>query len=161
VIAFIYADLIIIPIVLAYRKFYGGRAAARIVALMLVAMITAALVVDVVFTAAGLVPTQRPSIDSITSRGIGWNYTTVLNILFLFVAAALVALTLRRGAKDPVCGMTVDRRKTSQHSRFAGTTVYFCSAHCKHRFDGDPERYVAAGQERAVAPAVHAGHHQH
>jgi hypothetical protein len=57
-------------------------------------------------------PETRPSIDSITARGIGWNYTTFLNIVFFGVAAALVGLTVRRGARDPVCGMTVDRSKT-------------------------------------------------
>jgi hypothetical protein len=57
--------------------------------------VLAALAVDGIFNAAGLVPTTRPSIDSITSRGISWNYTTFLNIVFLGVAAALFGLTLR------------------------------------------------------------------
>jgi uncharacterized membrane protein YraQ (UPF0718 family)/YHS domain-containing protein len=156
VIAFVYADLVILPIVVAYRKYYGARAAFVIVALMLAAMIAAALVVDGLFAAAGLIPNHRPSIDSITSRGIEWNYTAVLNVLFFCVAAALVALTLRRGARDPVCGMTVDRRKTPWRSAVDGRAVYFCSAHCKHRFDAGPDRFV---EGRDVAPAAHAGHH--
>jgi uncharacterized protein len=98
VIAFIYADLIVIPIVLIYRKYYGGRITALLVAIMFVTMVSAALIVDGIFSAAGLVPTHRPSIDSITSRGISWNYTTWLDIVFFFVAAALVALTVRGGA---------------------------------------------------------------
>ena len=62
------------------------------------------------FGLAGLIPSERPDVDSITERAIGWNYTTFLNIVFLGIAAVLVGLTLRRGARDPVCGMTVDRK---------------------------------------------------
>src|SRR5205807_3917007 len=60
VVAFIFADLIVLPIVAIYRKYYGGRFAARIVALMFVTMAAAALVVDGIFSVAGLVPTHRP-----------------------------------------------------------------------------------------------------
>ena len=95
VIAFIYADLLVIPIVIAYTKYYGRDLTARLVAIMFAAIVLAALAVDGIFNAAGLVPTTRPSIDSITSRGISWNYTTILNIVFLGVAAALFGLTLR------------------------------------------------------------------
>ena len=99
VLAFVYADLIVIPIVLAYRKFYGGKVTALLVGIMFVTMVAAALIVDGIFSALGLVPTDRPSIESISEREITWNYTTVLNILFTFVAAALVALTLRPSAR--------------------------------------------------------------
>jgi uncharacterized protein len=155
VIAFIYADLLIIPIVLAYRKYYGWNVTWRIVAIMFGAIVVAALAIDGLFSAAGLIPTHRPSIDSITSRGIEWNYTTVLNILFLFVAAALFGLTLRRGARDPVCGMTVDRHKTPHRSIVGARTVFFCSAGCKAKFDVDPDTYIG---RRAETTLAHAGH---
>jgi uncharacterized membrane protein YraQ (UPF0718 family)/YHS domain-containing protein len=142
VIAFVYADLIVIPIVLIYVKFYGRALTWRLVAVMFATMVAAALVVDGLFSAAGAIPEKRPSIDSITNRGIGWNYTTVLNIVFFAVAAALVGLTLRRGARDPVCGMTVDRFKTPHRSVFAGRTFFFCGAGCKARFDADPEAFA-------------------
>jgi uncharacterized protein len=102
VIAFIYADLITLPIVLIYRKYYGTRFALKLVGLMFLAMVAAALLVDLVFTATGLVPDTRPSIDSITDRGISFNYTAVLNIVFTAVGAALVWLTVRPGATGPV-----------------------------------------------------------
>ncbi|MDQ2983876.1 MAG: permease [Actinomycetota bacterium] len=157
VLAFIYADLIIIPIVLAYRKYYGGKVTARLVGIMFGAMVVAALAVDGLFNAAGLVPEHRPSIDSITSRGVTWNYTTFLNIVFLIIGAALITLTLRRGARDPVCGMTVDRKKAVT-SEYGGKTVYFCGPGCKAKFDADPERYLdPSGREQA--PDGHAGHH--
>jgi YHS domain-containing protein/uncharacterized membrane protein YraQ (UPF0718 family) len=155
VIAFIYADLIIVPLVLIYGRYYGWRLTALLVGIMFAVMVAAALVVDGIFGAAGLIPEHRPSIDSITSRGITWNYTTFLNIVFSLVAAALVGLTLRRGARDPVCGMTVDRG-TALTSEFHGRTFYFCSPGCRDRFEADPERYVST-VAREAAPLEHAG----
>jgi len=149
VIAFIYADLIIIPLVLVYGRYYGWRLTALLVGIMFTAMAAAALAVDGMFSAVGLVPDKRPSIDSITSRGISWNYTTALNILFTLVAAGLVALTLRRGSRDPVCGMAVDRR-TALTSEFRGKTYFFCGPGCRAKFEADPERY--ASSERQIAP---------
>ena len=151
VIAFIYADLIIIPIVIAYTKFYGRELTARLVTIMFVSMVLAALAVDGIFSALGLVPTSRPSIDSISSRGISWNYTTVLNIVFLAIAAALFGLTLRRGAKDPVCGMTVDRRAGKPTSVYQGRAYYFCGEGCKARFETEPAHYVDATHGPALA----------
>jgi uncharacterized protein len=148
VIAFIYADLLIIPLILIYNRYYGRRVTVRLVAIMFVSMAAAALAVDAIFSAADIIPSTRPSIESITERGIGWNYTTFFNIVFFLVAAALVSLTVRRGARDPVCGMTVDRSKTPYRSEYKGRTVYFCSAGCKASFDAGPERYIdPAGRE--------------
>ena len=75
VIAFIFADLITLPIVLIYRKYYGTRFALKLVGFMLAAMVIAALAVDLLFSAIDLVPQARPSIESITDRGIAFNYT--------------------------------------------------------------------------------------
>jgi uncharacterized membrane protein YraQ (UPF0718 family)/YHS domain-containing protein len=159
VIAFIYADLIIIPIVLAYRKYYGGAVTARLVAIMFATMVMTALAVDGLFSVAGLVPEKRPTIDSITSRGIGWNYTTALNIVFLLVAASLGALTLRRGARDPVCGMTVDR-SNALTAGFGGRSFYFCGPGCKAKFEGDPQAYLGR-DGRAEAALSHGSHSHH
>jgi hypothetical protein len=159
VIAFIYADLLIIPLILIYLRYYGRRVTVRLVTIMFLSMAAAALAVDGIFSAADLIPTQRPSIESITERGIGWNYTTFLNIVFFLIAAALFSLTVRRGARDPVCGMTVDRSKTPYRTDYKGRTVYFCSAGCKASFDTDLERYVDPAGREAQALA-HAGHQQ-
>jgi uncharacterized membrane protein YraQ (UPF0718 family)/YHS domain-containing protein len=158
VIAFIYADLIIIPLVLVYGRYYGWRITAVIVSLMFGAMVAAALAIDGIFSAAGLVPQERPSIDSITERGITWNYTAVLNIVFTLVAAALFGLTLRRGARDPVCGMRVDRSKAPS-LEYGGKRYFFCGPGCRAKFEADPERYAASGAAAEPAPA--AGHHHH
>jgi uncharacterized membrane protein YraQ (UPF0718 family)/YHS domain-containing protein len=142
VIAFIFADLIILPIINAYRKYYGARFALLLTAVMLGAMVVAALIVDGLFSVLGLVPTQRPSVESIVERPVTWNYTSVLDVTFGVVFVALIALTLRRGAKDPVCGMTVDRHAGGPTSSHRGRTYFFCGAHCKHTFDHDPETYA-------------------
>ena len=155
VIAFIYADLIVVPIILIYGKFYGWRLTRRLVAIMFVTTVVAALAVDGLFSAFGIVPEHRPSIESVTERGIEWNYTAVLNIVFFTVAAVLVGLTVRRGARDPVCGMTVDRFKTPHRSVVRGETYFFCGAGCKRRFDADPDAYLAG--EKGPPPS-HAHH---
>jgi P-type Cu+ transporter len=58
------------------------------------------------------------------------------------VFAALIALTLRRGVKDPVCDMTVDKHANGPTSEYDARTFFFCGAHCKHTFDDDPARYA-------------------
>ncbi len=92
VMAFIFADLIVLPIVLAYRKYYGWPFTLRIVALMLLAMILAALAVDGLFSAAGLIPTARPSRDDIFGS-VELDYKLALNLLGLVVFAALFWLS--------------------------------------------------------------------
>ena len=135
VIAFLFADLLIVPILSAYRKYYGPRVATRLAAGMFGAMAIAALVVDGVFSLVGLVPAHRPSIASVAERPITWNYTSVLDIVFAAVFVALFALTFRHGAKDPICGMTVDRRGGGPTTRVGRKVVYFCGPGCKSRFD--------------------------
>jgi uncharacterized membrane protein YraQ (UPF0718 family)/YHS domain-containing protein len=137
VMAFIFADLIVIPIVLIYRKYYGTAFALRISALMLLTMIVAALAVDGLFRVAGLVPTTRPSADDVFGE-IALDYKLVLNVIALAAFAALIALTRRRGATDPVCGMTVDRAKAVTLDD-GGRTVYFCSEHCRQAYAAERE----------------------
>jgi uncharacterized membrane protein YraQ (UPF0718 family)/YHS domain-containing protein len=149
VMAFIYADLVVLPILAIYRKYYGWAFAARITALMLVTMAVAALVVDGAFTALGLVPDARPTRDDIFGS-IQLDYKLVLNAVGLVVFAALFGLTMRRGATDPVCGMRVDRAKALQWEH-DGVTHYFCSEHCLQRFQS--QQAAAAGEpSRATLP---------
>ncbi len=93
VVAFIFADLIIVPIVLAYRKYYGTQFALRITALMLVTIIVAALIVDGVFGLVGLVPTgPRPSRGDVFGS-VGLNYKLVLNVIATAIFMTLVWLS--------------------------------------------------------------------
>src|SRR3954469_10119685 len=89
VVAFIFADLITLPIVLVYRKYYGTRFALKLAGLLLATIVVAALLVDLLFSGLGAVPHSRPSIASITGRRTDLNYTAVLNIVFTLVAVAL------------------------------------------------------------------------
>jgi uncharacterized protein len=132
VMAFIFADLIVLPILAIYRKYYGTAFALRITALMLLTMIVAALAVGGLFDLLGLIPTTRPSADDVFGE-IGLDYKLVLNVIGLAIFVALIALTRRRGATDPVCGMTVDRAKAVTLEE-DGHTVYFCSEHCRHAY---------------------------
>jgi hypothetical protein len=142
VMAFIFADLIVLPIIAIYRKYYGWAFAMRITALMLVTMAAAALLVDGIFTALGLVPDTRPTRDDIFGA-IQLDYKLVLNALGLVIFLALFGLTMRRGATDPVCGMKVDRAKALRLEH-GGRTYYFCSEHCMRRFQA--ERAEAGSQ---------------
>ncbi|MHB8243019.1 MAG: permease [Solirubrobacteraceae bacterium] len=128
VIAFVFADLIVLPIIVIYRKYYGQAFAVRIVALMFVTMVLAALAVDGLFSLAGLVPAARPTRADIFS-GVKVDYKLFANIAGVAVFAALFALTMRRGATDPVCGMKVDRHRAIK-VHHQGRTVYLCSEHC-------------------------------
>ena len=153
VIAFIFADLIVLPIVQIYRKYYGNAYAMRIVALMFVTMVLAALIVDGLFSGAGLIPHTRPTRGDIFGH-IKLDYKLATNVLGAAVFAALFALTVRRGVTDPVCGMKVDRAKAID-MEFAGDTFYFCSEHCLHVFEANPAQHLdsAAGET-----TVHDGH---
>jgi uncharacterized protein len=95
VMGFIFADLIVIPIVLAYRKYYGTQFALRITALMFVTTVVAALAVDGLFSLAGLVPSSRPSRADVFSS-IELDYKLVLNVLAVAVFGILIYLTVRR-----------------------------------------------------------------
>ena len=88
VVAFIFADLIIIPILVIYRKYYGTRMTLFMLGSFYVTMVRAGYVVELLFGGLGLIPTRRHA--TVGERPSRWNYTTVLNIVFLVVAAGLV-----------------------------------------------------------------------
>lgn len=88
VIAFIFADLIVIPIIDIYRRYYTGRVAWLLTWTMFVAMSVAGLGVELLFKVIGWVPSERHA--TVTEAQLAWNYTTILNIVFLAMAAILV-----------------------------------------------------------------------
>jgi uncharacterized membrane protein YraQ (UPF0718 family) len=95
VLSFIFADLIVLPVLDIYRKYYGLRMAGFLLATFYAAMVAAGLVVDLVFEGLGLVPSGRHA--KVEMASITWNYTTVLNIVFLALALALVVRFVRTG----------------------------------------------------------------
>jgi uncharacterized protein len=89
VISFIYADLIIIPLILIYRKYYGTKAALYITGVLFVSMVSAGIIVDLLFGAFGLIPTVRPA-SAIAEASFQWNYTTWLDFAAILLSGWFV-----------------------------------------------------------------------
>jgi uncharacterized membrane protein YraQ (UPF0718 family) len=98
VIAFLFADLIILPILNIYRKYYGLKVAAILFAAFYAAMALAALAVEAIFGVLHLIPQERRV--HIMQESIRWNYTSVLNLLFLLVSAVLLFRFLKTGGPE-------------------------------------------------------------
>ena len=154
VIAFVFADLIAMPLILIYRKFYGNQLTLRLVGLFYVIMAVAGLITEGIFRLLHLVPRTRTL--QITSAHFQWNYTTYLNFLFIAVAVVIWWLARNRArfgggqgyAIDPVCAMQVRTDDAPAESFFEDDHYYFCSDRCRERFDAQPQRY-ASGEARA------------
>jgi uncharacterized protein len=112
VVSFIFADLIVLPILDIYRKYYGGRIALHILGTFYVTMAAAGYLVEVLFGALGIVPTQRNIV--VFTEGPSFNYTTVLNLVFLTLAAMLVWRFLRTGGPAMLRMMNAPQQ-TSEH----------------------------------------------
>jgi len=95
VIAFIYADLLILPILNIYRKYYGTRMMLTLLGTFYAAMVAAGYLVELIFGTANLIPSQRNA--TVMQASISWNYTTWLNIVFLVIAALLVVRFVTSG----------------------------------------------------------------
>jgi uncharacterized membrane protein YraQ (UPF0718 family) len=95
VLAFIFADLLILPILDIYRRYYGWRMAGFILATFYATMVAAGLVVEFLFQGLGLQPTTRNA--KVETAHVSWNYSTYLNVVFLAVAAVLTWRYFRRG----------------------------------------------------------------
>lgn len=98
VIAFIFADLIVLPILNIYRKYYGLKASVFLFATFYAAMVGAALLVELLFDVLGLIPATRSA--KVIEASITLNYTTVLNIIFLFIATLLLVRFFRTGGPE-------------------------------------------------------------
>ena len=173
VISFIFADLIILPILNIYRKYYGGRMSLYLLAVSYAAMALAGFLVGGAFQLLGLAPTNHHL--TIFETQPTWNYTTFLDIACLLLMAVLAWRFVTTGGiemlraharrpqpgaqlvRDPVCGMSVDPATATQQADFGGETYYFCSAGCRSVFEGDPSRYAVRGGA-LVGQAMHGGH---
>jgi uncharacterized membrane protein YraQ (UPF0718 family) len=116
VLAFIFADLIILPILDIYRRYYGLRMAAFLLVTFYAAMALSGLAVELLFQAIGLAPTERHA--KIVEASVTWNYTTILNIVFLALAALLVWRFLATGGLPMLKMMNTppDRSAHAHHS---------------------------------------------
>ena len=98
VVSFIFADLIIIPILMIYRKYYGARMAWFLAGTFYVTMVIAGYLIEIIFDLLRLVPTGARN-ATVGADGITWNYTSALNIVFLLLAAVLLWRFLTTGGR--------------------------------------------------------------
>jgi uncharacterized protein len=163
VIAFIFADLIAFPLLLIYRRYYGKRLMLRMLVVFWALMSTAGLLTELLFRAAGLVPTVRPT--TVAPAHFSWNYTTYLNLIFLVLFGVLYWLYRNRerlgggerSARDPVCGMQVEIAHAPAVLEQAGVRHYFCSDHCAEQFhpDRDGDGHTTPEGTRSDAARAH------
>lgn len=142
--AFIFADLIAMPLLLIYRKQYGWRMALRLLGLFWLVISAAGLATQYLFSALGLIPPTGGGV--VVGDTVRWNWTTYLNIAALVAFGVLYWLYRNRAglgggdgyAIDPVCGMQVESAHAPATALQGGHHVYFCSEHCRDRYLSAP-----------------------
>jgi uncharacterized membrane protein YraQ (UPF0718 family)/YHS domain-containing protein len=142
--SFVFADLITLPLLLIYRKYFGTAITLRLLAAFWAAMSAAGLATEYLVRAVHLVPKVGTHIVPLTHAGA--NYTTVLNALaaigfgvlyWLYRSRTAGASGADRYAKDPVCGMQVEKAIAPARLQLGPQTLYFCSDHCSAKFAAD------------------------
>jgi uncharacterized membrane protein YraQ (UPF0718 family) len=121
VVSFIFADLIVLPILNIYRKYYGPRVSLYLLVTFYATMVVAGLVVETVFGALGLVPEQRNA--KVVETSITWSYTTVLNLVFLALTLVLVVRFLRTGGPAMLRMMNKPTRQVVASSSNGGGSM--------------------------------------
>lgn len=156
VVSFIFADLLILPILVIYRKYYGAKMAAFLAGTFYLASVIAGFVVELLFGALGLVPQQRTA--RVEMAHISWNYTTYLNIAFLLLAVVLIVRFLRTGgpAMMKMMGGGPDDMAAHDHSghNMIAQDHSGQSGSPVHHHDG-PTR------DRPPTPGTHSHHDHH
>jgi len=118
VVAFLFADLIILPILNIYRKYYGWRIAVILAALFYAAMVLAGYAVELMFGVLHLVPGQRHAL--VETAHISWNYTTFLNIGFGLLALLMLYRFFTTGGPDMLRMMSAPAEgRSSRHGHGA------------------------------------------
>jgi hypothetical protein len=143
VISFIFGDLIALPLLLIYRRYYGTRVMLRLLLVLWAAMSAAGLLTEAIFRGAGLVPTSRATVLDHTT--FSWGATTYLDLIALVLLAALFwmrAYWQSSGAGgayavDPVCGMQVRTADAPASIVLDTGTVHFCSDRCADKYQTD------------------------
>ncbi len=138
-ISFIFADLVALPLVLIYRKFYGLKLSMKLVAVFWLTMSVSGFLTEKIFSLFNLLPSHHAIVPH-ASR-IGNNFTSWMNLIALIVSVGIFALykTRNRGedsayAKDPICGMQVEKATAAAVFEHNGETYYFCAPGCMESF---------------------------
>jgi YHS domain-containing protein len=150
VVAFIFADLITLPLLIIYRKYFGTKVMLRILVSFWIVMSLGGLAIGYLVQALGLVPTSRPT--QIAPTSFAFNYTSVLDVIFIAIVGILYYLHRNRArfgggagyAIDPVCGMQVETSSAPARATHNGVIQHFCSDRCREKFARKPERFVSA-----------------
>ncbi|MGH3732414.1 MAG: permease [Acidimicrobiales bacterium] len=137
VIAFLFADLVTLPLLVIYRRYYGTASAWRLFALLWATASGAGLAIDGLFHLTHLIPQSRHV--AVLSGQFPLGATLVLNVLALIVLVIVWRLSRssklnRDAATDPICGMTVDPANAPASATRNGETFHFCSLGCRDRF---------------------------
>lgn len=111
VISFIYADLIVLPIINIYRKYYGWAMALRLSVLLYISMAISGYFIEILFTLLGLIPEQRTA--KMEFATISWNYTTILNIIFLVITVFVLIRFFKTGGMKMLKMMNSREGKTA------------------------------------------------
>jgi YHS domain-containing protein len=153
VIAFVYADLVTIPVLNVYRKYYGWKVMAYILGVFFLTMAFSGFLMEELFDALGIVPNLAGGRTATEQTYFEFNYTFYLNLI-AFALSGFLLYVYDRGLgapgqySDPVCGMrTDDDGPTATHD---DEMYYFCSESCKRVFTDDPSNY--ADVRPAAAP---------
>jgi uncharacterized membrane protein YraQ (UPF0718 family) len=148
-ISFIFADLISLPLVLIYRKYYGTKLAIRLTLVFWLVMSISGLITEFIFKLLNLVPMVSHNMSH--TNQFGWNYTTILNILALALVAWIYWMYRNQVvdgedqefAKDFVCGMQVRISDAPANYQLDGVTYYFCMPGCRDSFKANPKKFIS------------------
>ena len=148
-ISFIFADLIALPLVLIYRKYYGTKLAIRLTLVFWLVMSLSGFSTELIFQLLGQIPVASHTMSH--SNSIGWNYTTVLDAIALIVIIWVYWMYRTRlmdgadqeFAKDWVCGMQVRIYDAPANFELNGKSYYFCMPGCKESFAADPGKFIS------------------
>ncbi|MEF8807655.1 permease [Natronomonas sp.] len=161
IIAFVYADLVTVPVLNIYRKYYGWAVMLYLLGVFFVTMAFAGFLMELLFDALGIVPNLAGGLTATEQTYFKLDYTFYLNLI-AFAFVGFLAYVYRRGLgapgeyRDPVCGMrTDDDGPSATHD---GETYYFCADTCRRAFEDSPESFAD------TSPRIHgdqSGHEHH
>ena len=158
VIAFVYADLITIPVLNVYRKYYGWQVMLYILAVFFVTMAFTGFLMELLFDALGIVPDLAGGETATEQTYFTVDYTFYLNLV-AFGLSGFLLYVYKRGLgapgqyRDPVCGMRTD--DSGPHASHDGETYYFCSDTCRRAFEDEPAVFADVDPRISEGPHVH------
>jgi uncharacterized membrane protein YraQ (UPF0718 family) len=138
-ISFIFADLVALPLVLIYKKFFGLKLSMKLVAVFWLTMSVSGFLTEKIFSLLKILPAHHGLVPH-ASR-IGNNFTSWMNLIALMVSIGIFALYITRNkgedspyAKDPICGMQVEKATAAAVFEHDGQVYYFCAPGCRESF---------------------------